>query len=282
MDFTTAFLNGDLEETIFMEFPEGQGDSNSICQLRKSLYGLKQSPRNWYRKLDNFLIDIGFHRCKGGECLYFTDTCIIAVYVDDLAILGTEQAVKEVKATLASSFKMTDLGELRHFLGLEIDRNIDTQSITISQERYCLRILDDFHSTDSNPVATTFGPGTQLTPLEKDPNGYFVGIIDQKEYRQLVGSLMYLMQGSRPEISFATIQLSKYAHCPGQEHWKAARHLLKYLKKTSNMRLVYDTKGPTPILYTDSDFAGDITTRKSTSGIITMMSSGPVFWATKT
>jgi hypothetical protein len=113
MDFTTAFLNGDLEEEIFMEFPEGQGDSNHLCQLRKSLYGLKQSPRNWYRKLNDFLISIGFYQCRGDECLYYTDTCIIVVYVDDLVILGTKDAVKEVKATLVSSFKMTDLGELR-------------------------------------------------------------------------------------------------------------------------------------------------------------------------
>eukprot|EP01018_Ginkgo_biloba_P031340 Gb_07919 [translate_table: standard] len=214
MDVKSAFLHGDLEEEIYMEQPSRfVQDSSLVCRLR-SIYGLKQTPRAWYAKMDSFLLASGFTRCHSDPNVYFLQQddslLILVLYVDDLCItMSSPSIITMVKDALQDRFSMKYLGLLHYFLGIEISQS--DSRITLAQPKYALDLLAQFHMTDCKPSLTPF---LSRVKLEADCS---TPLVDATLYRQLVGSLIYLTH-SRPDISFAVGMVSRFMQEPHELH----------------------------------------------------------------
>ena len=286
MDVVTAFLNGDLTEDIYMQVPEGlknPENENKVCKLQKSLYGLKQAPRQWYAKIHDYLISHLKFKCSTDDpCLYVRKTdssiTIIALYVDDLLILGnSKNEISSIKNEFSTKFEMKDLGPAKVMLGIEITRDRKNQRLFISQQQYITEILKRFNMSESRTVST---------PMEKSSLSE-LDMIDEKAlentpYRQAIGSLIYLVSGTRPDLAFCVRKLSQYLEHPQKNHWTAVKRVLRYLKGTSTHGILYDGHlGTTLSGYSDSDYAGCTRTRKSTSGYVFLIAGGAISWKSK-
>lgn len=285
MDVKSAFLNGNLDEVIFMACPPGWDNSNGmVWRLRKSLYGLKQASREWYKTIRAEFEALGFER-SGSDHSIFVKTAnnsilIIALYVDDMLIAGNDRAtIDAFKTTLSERFEMTDLGNARWMLGMEIRRDRARRILSISQEQYIEKILERHGMANCRPVSTPMEPNLKL---EKLP----VATIDPKPYQSALGSLMYGMLGTRPDIAFAVGTLSKHSATPGPEHWDALMRVFRYLRGTSTLRLTYKpnsehSNGTAPLGYSDADWAGDVNDRRSTTGHAFFLHGSAVSWQSK-
>jgi hypothetical protein len=287
MDVCTAFLNGKLLEDIYMKEPEGHktGEDN-VCKLLKSLYGLKQAGRIWYQLLHDFMTRNGFSRCHKEYCIYIQKdngaTTIVVVYVDDLTIASTDiTRIHKIKKTLSGRFEMKDLGEVSYLLKIEIKRNREKKQMTLSQHKYIEDLIERFNMTTCTPTSTPqvadeklYVP-TDMTTQQVEAQGY--------PYRELVGALLHLTRGTRPDIANAVRTLSKFLITHNVTHWTAALRVLRYLKGTSTYGLVYDGNHDDKItyqLYSDASFANTDEQRHSVTGYVVMMAGGPV--STKT
>src|SRR4051812_46243645 len=210
MDVRTTFLHGELEEQIYMRQPEGyiqKGQEGMVCLLRKSLYGLKQSPRQWYKKFDSVMIRAGYRRCESDSCVYFLqgkDPTYLLLYVDDMLIVTRSKAqVQKVKAQLKKKFDMKDLGEARKILGMEITRDRSTDALWLSQENYVLKVLERFNMTEARPVTTPLASHFRLSSGQCPQSPGEEEEMSQVPYASVVGSLVYAMVCTIPDLAFA-------------------------------------------------------------------------------
>lgn len=292
MDVKTAFLNGDLDEEIYMQQPPGTeqpGKEHLVWRLRKALYGLKQAPRMWYNKLDAMMSELQFERCESDHSVYVRRTatrgsieCIVAVYVDDLLIAGSTALVASVKAALAQRFEMKDLGSVHWLLGIEVKRS--GGCFALSQSKYIGEVLQRFGMADAHPVCTPMDPSVHLSkdmePSTEDERRAMASV----PYRSAVGSIMYAMVGTRPDIAAAVGAVSRFMATPGQRHWTAVKRVLRYLKGTASWALHIGGASPGLVTlhgYCDADWAGDIDDRRSTTGYYFSLGSGSVTWNSK-
>ena len=224
MDVKNAFLNGDLEEEVYMEQPEGfvhPDFPHYVCKLRKALYGLKQAPRAWSNRFSSHLQNIGFEINKADHLLYVRRTggiVVIVVYVDDVIITGDcEEDIDQVKGLLKAEFDMKDLGKLMYFLGIEVIQTAD--GIWLPQRKYVLDKLEKFGMTGCKPIAT---PIEQNAKLRLD-----VGEVleDATLYRKVVGSLIYATF-TRPNKCHDVGVLSQFMQVPWKPHMDAVRRVL--------------------------------------------------------
>ena len=281
MDVVTAFLQGDVEENLYVEMPHGYEQPGMVCQLKKALYGLKQSPRNWQTRLQNVLGEAGFYPLHSDNCIFRNkDSGIIVVtYVDDFLITGAGmKKINEFKQYLMKKFEMKDLGACNYFLGIRIIRDRKARTIHLVQDAYIQKILEAFQMENSKPYSSPMEVSSLSSLI---PNPGTATASDIKNYQSALGSLMYAMTQTRPDLAFAISVLSRFSHNPSPEHWKAMQRVLRYLQGTKTLGITY--KGTNTKLlnlhgYSDADYAGDITTRKSTSGYIFFMANGPVSW----
>jgi hypothetical protein len=280
MEVKSTFLHGDLQEEIYMEQPPGyvQNDSSLACHLKKSLYGLKQAPRYWYAKMDSFLIANGFSRCHSNPNVYTkkvgSHLIILVLYVDDLVLTSSDsKLLNHVKTNLKKKFEMTDLGFLHYFLGLQVLQT--NEGIFLSQSKYACDLLHHFHMEDCKPTPSPFHSRVNIFSTCTSPE------VDATLYHQLIGSLLYLTH-THPDLSFVVGLVSRYMQTPHEIHWKAAKRILCYVRGTVQFRIHYSSGG-TPLLvgFTDSDWADDTDDRKSTTGYVFILGSGPFTWACK-
>ena len=282
VDIATAFLHGNLDEEIYMEQPTGfeEGDKDDVCLLQKTLYGLKQSPREWYKVLIQYLVDNGFRLLQSDVCvLVGLGNMIIMVYVDDIQIIApTMDQVFQVKKMLSSKFETKDLGPAAYFLGIRIERNRQKRTLTLTQDATIQRVLKQFGMSQCKVVNTPMGKSTDMSP--------FTGSINedrQKQYQSIVGSIMYVTTQTRPDIAYAVSALSRHCINPGEHHLLAAKRVLRYLAGTTNTGVTYKFTSNQDTLdlvaYSDSDWAGDSETRKSTSGYVILAGGGPIAWS---
>ena len=282
MDVKTAFLNGDLEEEMFMEQPEGfkdRGTQGKVCKLVKSLYGQKQAPRQWNKKLHEALIAIEFQQFHSDPCLYVRASedaiVVLGVYVDDFIIVASSmQILAEIKGLLSTKFQMEDIGELKSFLGMSIRRDRENKLLWLSQEKYCADILKRFNMQDCKSGST---------PMEKNSDDT---LEEQKvfniPYQNAVGSLMYLMVCTRPDLSFAVCKVSQKNKSPTNQDWQAVKRIFRYLQGTQHYELCYNGRSEANLYgYNDADFAGDPSDRKSTSGYVFILAGGAISWSSK-
>jgi hypothetical protein len=277
MDVKTAFLNGFIQEEVYIEQPQGFEVSDRethVCLLRKALYGLKQAPRAWYSRIDTYFLQMGFEKSDVDLNLYFIirgeDTLILILYVDDLFITGAEDLIAECKLGLASEFEMSDIGLKHYFPGMEVWQ--EEGHIFLGQGKYAADFLSRFQMEDFRPMSTPMI--TNWKKLSASDSQ----LVDATVYRQLIGSLMYLVN-TRPDICFAVNTLSQYMVDPRSVHMVGAKHVLRYIAGTVDYGLDYVRgDGVSLVGYTDSDWAGCVADRKSTSGCCFSLGSGLVSW----
>jgi hypothetical protein len=238
MDVKSSFLNGDLEEEVYMEQPEGFSLTDNldyVCKLKKALYGLKQAPQAWYYRLDKFLQDKGFKKGIVDSNLYIKyegdDLLVVLVYVDDIIFGCTnDTSVQWFANSMQTEFEMSMIGELSYFLGLQI--NHSSAGLFISQEKYLKEMLKKLQMEDSSPDSTPIVVGCKLSKDVISPD------VDQRTYQSMIGSLLYVIT-SRPNIMQAVGMVGRYQSAPKQSHLAAVKRIFKYLKGTMTYGLWY-------------------------------------------
>jgi Reverse transcriptase (RNA-dependent DNA polymerase)/gag-polypeptide of LTR copia-type/Integrase core domain/GAG-pre-integrase domain len=293
MDVKSAYLNGDLEEEIYMHQPEGYaapGKEQHVWKLNKSLYGLKQAGRTWHHKIDVALKRRGFTTLDADHCVYVrrrTDSVIIiALYVDDLLIASNNLAdLTQFKSDLSSEFKMEDLGEATFILGVKIERDRVARTITIGQSAYVTALLDRHGMTDCKPVTAPMDLSSTVHQLVKAPEGHQTPQDETRDYQSIIGGIMFAMLCTRPDIAFAVTTLSQFASNPMPAHAQALKRVLRYLKGTINHSITYIGTGsvdsqPPLIGYSDADWAQSHD-RRSVTGYAFLLCGGAISWQSK-
>lgn len=347
MDVKTAFLNGKLEEEVYMKPPDGvvprysQNNVPMVWRLKKALYGLKQSPRVWYHTIDAFFSSLGYQRVDGDFGLYVMWNndiqCVIALYVDDILLACNNMGhLMRLKQQLKEQYEMKDVGNADFILGIKIERDRRSRLVYLSQEAYIKEVLERFRMQDCNPVSTPLDGNVVLTQDMLNNQGRANGIGSDEDaagnkssaidhtyrgfeendqapawdvpYQSAVGSLMYAMICTRPDIAFAVSFVSRFSNKPLRGHWRAVKHILRYLKGSSHLRLclgkknsddhearMLDTTQPPIIVadeikrrthvelkgYCDADWGSDMDARRSTSGYVFYVGDGVVSWCSK-
>lgn len=282
MDFKSAFLNGDLQENVYVRQPPGyivKGQENRVLKLRKALYGLRQAPRTWNTTLDRFLKVNDFSRCPHEYAVYVKkdghSVLIVCIYVDDILITGNEKSqIERFKEDLAQSFDMTDLGEMCFYLGIKVEQKPD--GIFASQQAYIYKVLRQFNMSNCSPV------DTPISMPSKTRDAAHAELVNSTLYRSLVGSLRYITC-TRPDILYAVGFACRFMDKPTEEHMTLCKRIMRYLKGTINHGLLYtsghgrcELKG-----YSDSDWGGDLDTRRSTTGFLFSLGTTAFSWASK-
>ncbi|CAM8913427.1 unnamed protein product [Rhodiola kirilowii] len=260
-----------------MEQPPGfvvPGMENKVCRLKKSLYGLKQAPKQWYEKFHNTILSFGFVVNGSDACVYTkmfgTDCVIICLYVDDMLIFSAcLDAINETKNFLSSKFEMKDFGEVDVILGVRVTKF--DKGYMLSQTHYVEKILKKFDCFDVVPVRTPCDPNKHLFKNSGTS-------VSQEEYAKVIGSLMFLMNCTRPDIAFAVSRLSRYTQNPSGEHWSALKHLLRYLRGTLEWGLNF--RGFPLVLegYCDANWVTDSDEVSSTSGYVFTLCGSAISW----
>lgn len=290
LDVKTAFLHGDLEEEIYMLQPEGFEDKenqNLVCRLNKSLYGLKQAPRCWYKRFDSFIMCLGYNRLNADPCAYFKrfgkdNFVILLLYVDDMLVAGpNKDHIDELKAQLAREFEMKDLGPANKILGMQIHRDRGNRKIWLSQKNYLKKILSRFSMQDCKPISTPLPINLKVSSSMSPSNEEGRMEMSRVPYASAVGSLMFAMICTRPDIAQAVGVVSRYMANPGREHWNCVKRILRYIKGTSDVALCYGGSDFIINGYVDSDYAGDLDKSKSTTGYVFKVAGGAVSWVSK-
>ena len=291
MDVKTAFLQGELNEEIYMKQPEGYVDPDKpdyVCKLNKSIYGLKQAARCWNFAIDTYLKSNGYRKSSADPCIYIKsvrrrdgkiDFVILALYVDDILWFSNNaEMLKKEKEALAKRFKVDDMGEVSYVLGMSVKRNREARRLTINQPKYLEGILKRFGMETCKPVTTPLEPGRKFESLPENETP-----VDVQGYQMAIGCLTYASTATRPDLAAAVGILSKYMSRPGKDHWQGVKRVLRYIKGTLNYGLMFTASGDNPILhgFSDADWGGDVETRRSTSGYVFQIQSNTISWCSK-
>ncbi|CAB0009315.1 unnamed protein product [Nesidiocoris tenuis] len=277
-DVHTAFLYGTLTEEVYMRQPHGFDDgSGRVCKLKRSLYGLKQSPRCWNQRFVKFMKSQQLQQSKADPCLFIKkcgneNVFMVAIYVDDGILVGDKSEIDSFLSNLKNEFKIK-IGNLDTFLGMQIERKEDG-SIFVHQEGYTQNILSRFNMSESNPVST---PCERRVPDDDDRP-----LETNVPYRQAVGSLLFLSMTTRPDLAYAVSTVSEVLDCPKRSDWIAVQRIFKYLNGTQRHGLLYQSDVPLKLnCFTDSDFANDSKTRRSRTGVVTTCGAAAITWLSR-
>ncbi|XP_057985374.1 uncharacterized mitochondrial protein AtMg00810-like [Hevea brasiliensis] len=278
MDVKNAFLHGDLTEEVYMHPPPGYHSPHKVCKLRRALYRLKQAPRAWFAKFSFTLAQIGFLSSPYDSALFTrrTDSGIVLLllYVDDMIITGDDSfRISELHYYLNQHFEMKDLVSLSCFLGLEVSQNSD--GYYLSQAKYASDLLSRAGITDSKTVSTPLELNCKLTPLDGTP------LDDPTLYRQLVGSLVYLIV-TRLDISNAIHLVCQFMSAPRSTIFSVVLLIHRYIKGTLFHGLHFSATSSLVLSgYSDADWAGDLTDRRSTTGYCFFLGNSLISWRSK-
>ncbi|KAK1629912.1 hypothetical protein QYE76_004227 [Lolium multiflorum] len=288
MDVKTAFLNGDIEEELYMIQPKGFVDPKNdgkVCKLQRSIYGLKQASRSWNLRFDRVIKDFGFIRTHGEACIYKkvsgSSVAFLILYVDDILLIGNDiELLSSVKGYLNKSFSMKDLGEAAYILGIKIYRDRSRRLIGLSQSTYLDKILKKFRMDESKKGFLPMLPGKVLSKTQGPATADERERMSKIPYASAVGSIMYAMLCTRPDIAHAVSLTSRYQSDPGMEHWTAVKNILKYLKRTKDMFLCYGGDQELVVTsYTDASWNTDPDDSKSQSGYVFILNGAAVSWS---
>ncbi|KAM2091058.1 hypothetical protein ACFX1T_029593 [Malus domestica] len=280
LDVKSAFLNGVLKEEVYVEQPQGfvkESEETKVYKLNKALYGLKQAPRAWYDEINAYFNSAGFEKSSSEATLYVKTSkdsgiIIVSLYVDDIVYTGSSpQMLEEFRNGMMKHYEMTDLGLLHHFLGMGV---LQTENnIFIHQKKYAQKLIEKFGLKECKSVATPLATNERLSKVDGSEPA------DEGEYRQLIGSLLYLT-ATRPDVMFAASILARFMHNPTKKHMGTAKRVLRYIQGTIDFGIVFKRgKATTLIGYCDSDWAGSEDDMRSTSGYAFTLGSGMFSWA---
>ena len=294
-DVDTAFLYAKIEEEVYMEQPQGfekfgPNGEKLVCKLRKSIYGLKQSPRNWNKELHNLMIEDGFVQSNADPCVYIKrctsdatkPPLVVVIYVDDLIAGGMRKMREAFEKALLGRYKIKKLGRVHWCLGIEIlfDIQPDEVKIEMNQTKYIRDLVVKYEME---------GASTMSTPRVKDRVNDDNETCDLNDllpednnYRNITGSVMYAALATRPDIAEAVSVLTRSMQKPTVRNLIAAKRVIRYLKGTSERGLLFSSKGNEDlVVYADADWAGDREGCRSTSGWVVMLQGAAVSWQSK-
>jgi hypothetical protein len=280
MDVKSVFLNGDLQEEVYVQQPAGFVNADSehkVLRLRKALYGLHQAPRAWNTKLDDTLLSFGFVRCASEPAVYTrrqgSELLIIGVYVDDLMITGSSSNdIREFKLEMAKVFCMSNLGLLHYYLGIEVIQGVE--GISLSQVAYALKIVEKCGLSECNHRQAPLENRLKLGLQSEEAS------VDKTLYRRIVGSLRYLVN-TRLDLGYVVGYVSRFLEDPREDHMAAVKNIVRYVAGTQHWGLWFsrhENVEAALTVFSDSDYAGDVDKRKSTTGVIRFLSGSPITW----
>ena len=295
LDVKTVFQHGNLDEKILMDQPEGYvkpDDENKVCFLRKFLYGLKQSPRQWNIRFDTFMKKKKFLQSHYDSCVYIRNVntpkaIYLMLYVDYMLIaLGDKTEVQIMKDSLSREFEMKDLGRASRILGMDIVRDRKKGTLVLSQEAYIKKVLKSFGMEDSKPVTTPLATQFKLKSRTKAEALEQAAKMEEVPYASAVGSLMcamgslmYAMIGSRPDLAHAVGVVSRFMFKPGMDHWQAVKWTLKYLRGESKTSLTFVKISVCSIeRFSYSDYSASLDRRRSVTGCVFKFWGNTVSW----
>ncbi|KAM1525528.1 hypothetical protein ACFX10_009984 [Malus domestica] len=290
MDVKTAFLNGYLEEELYMTQPEGfmsKSEKPKVCKLQRSIYGLKQASRSWNIRFDTEIKTFGFAQNEDDNCVYQKvvgeAVVFLVLYVEDILLFGNDTAVlSSVKVWLSKTFHMKDLGDASYVLGIKLYRDRSRKLIGLSQSMYIDKVLSRFQMEQSKKGFLPVGHGIHLSKSMEPKTPEEIRQMSCIPYASAIRSFMYAMICTRPDIAYAVSITSRYQSNPGSEHWTAVKTVLKYLRRTKDMFLVYGGASELRVEgYTDADFQSDVDDRSSNSGYVFTLNGGAVSWKSK-
>jgi hypothetical protein len=283
MDVKSVYLNGELEEEIFMEPPPSfDVPEGMVLRLIKAVYGTKQGGHVWYLDVKAKLEAMGYTRIESDHAIFvrFRDgkVSIIALYVDDFTMACEDIAVIERnKEELKKFYQITDLGELSYILSIHVTWDREAGRIELSQQKYIEDILERFGKSEVRPISTPVLTNEHLTKLTSPE-------IDVRSYQSAVGALMYPMLGTHPNLAYAVGVLGRHAATPGEEHQQALDWVFRYLQATKDWCLVFQRGTPEGLSLTgfvDADWANELSDRSSTSGYTYKLTGGAISWSSK-
>ncbi|GJT39381.1 retrotransposon protein, putative, ty1-copia subclass [Tanacetum coccineum] len=289
MDVKTAFLNGYLNEEVYMEQPEGFVNPkypNRVCKLKRSIYGLKQASRQWNKRFDDEIKKFGFSQNADEPCVYLkasgSNVTFLILYVDDILIMDNSiPCLQDVKSYLGKCFAMKDLGEAAYILGIKIYRDRSRRLIGLCQSAYIEKILKRFHMENSKRGSIPMQDKLRLSKSQGASTPAELKRMQNVPYASVVGSIMYAVRCTRPDVAFAQNITSRFQQNPGDLHWTTVKNILKYLRNTKDMFLVYggDLKRELRVsCYTDAGYLTDADDLKSQTGYVFVLNGGVVDW----
>jgi hypothetical protein len=310
MDVETAYLNAPLKERVYMQQPQGfhQGPSRCVWLLKKALYGLRQSGREWHLHIDKFIVSLGFTRCNSDSCVYVRRSrsgkpILILLYVDDIpsAFAAEDKAEwEEIKQRFAQQYKIKFLGDASWFLGMGIVRDRSRRLLWLHQKSYAETVLEDFRMEECRGVSH---PGAQdeLSPEQSPKDPAEIARMRKYPYRQCIGMLMYLVNCTRPDLAHAVQLVAQFSQNPGEKHWLAVIQILRYLHETAHYGLQYggllqapaaasssaSSSSPSPVrsaltVFADANWGNCKESRRSTSGWTIQLAGGSfIDWSCK-
>ena len=283
IDMISAFTQGIIDSYIYLIQPEGFIDPNNpdyVLRLNKALYGLKQSARIWYYTIKDKLLKIGFIVLNSDNCIFINKNIgvIICLYIDDLAIIAPNSStINRFISSIKEYFTIKDLGPIKDYLGIDIDLNSDKGYIKLSQANYIKKVLAKYSMENCNPISTPLDSKIKLEPNKEQASRDEI-----KWFQGIIGSLLYITLGTRPDLAYSVIKLARYASNPSNNHIILVKRILRYLKATIDYNIIYNKSSTRYISgYCDSDYAGDIATAKSTLGWIFLIAGSPISWKSK-
>ena len=266
MDVKTAFLNGNLEEEVYMQQPEGftsKANPKKVCKLQRSIYGLKQASRSWNIRFDEAVKSFDFVRSMEDPCVYSKRSeygiVFMVIYVDDILIMGDNiPMLQSVKDWLSKTFMMKDLGEACYILGLKIHRDRSKRLLGLSQSTYIDKVLKRFYMEESKRGSLPAVHGVTLSTKDSPTSVEDINNMKKIPYASAVGSIMYAMNCTRPDVADALSLTCRYQKNPGMKHWTTVKTILKYLRRTKDCFLIYGGQEELVVSgYADASFQSD-------------------------
>jgi hypothetical protein len=308
-----AFLNALVKENIYMKEPKGFETKNDdphtqyLCKLNKAIYGIKQAPHEWYNEINEKITILKFKRCMSDQCVYVKQSktgkmIILTLFVDDIVAayhIDDEEEFLQDKKYLMSKYEMKDLGDVNWILGMQVKRERKNKILIINQKLYCEKMVETYKMNECKSSSTPRDSSMKLSKDDSPQNEKEKEDMKNVPYQQLVGSLLYAAIHTRPDINFAVNLVSRFNQNPGVKHWIATKKILRYIKDTTNIGLLYDgnkvdknnNKNKVEnenennkiinfhlTAYCDSDWAGDEEDRKSVTGNIIKLNDCIVSW----
>ncbi len=292
LDIITAFLESLIKETVYVEklhrFGEPKGTSYTrVYHLLRAIYGLKQSPREWYLTLVDYLKSLGYERLEHDHFVFVHQNgIIIAIYVDNLLLFGPDFAkMGQLKKQLSDRFRMRDVGAISWYLGMEVTRDRANQTLFIDQTAFIDRMLEDLGMEKCKSAKVPMDSGTEIVKNRYMGEDYEATKEGIQGYQSLVGTLLWLAYMTRSDISFAVGKCSRYASNPISSHDVALKRIVRYLKESKELGLRYgphlESKDGKLLGYTDASYGDCLDTHRSTSAYIYLLWNGPISWSSK-
>ena len=288
LDVKSAYLNGELDKELYMRQPPGTaapGEEHLVCRLKKSLYGLKQAGRAWYKTYREAMTDLGMTRSEADHACFWKaegeSLAMVGTIVDDMLVTGTPDLVEQFRTGIKARFTITDSGEVAWLLGIEVVRDRDAGTVRIAQRTAIDAVVRAMHLEGAKPASTPIAVGGKLDRSQCPTTTAAIADMAGVPYKQGVGMCMYIAVTTRPDIAHAVHRLAKYMANPGRAHWEALKRLVRYLAGTREFWLVYGRDRSGLAGFTDADWGTSDDTRHSVCGYVYTLDGGAISWSAK-